>query len=155
MEPRFVTWVPAKNGNHPKFAVHAGIDKGNKLYVARARYNNGVIPGKVVVGHTSAYISYDGKEVPMANYEVLVAPPATLSWVDCLGSNIPPFALPGGQDPNGETYYIGRVFHQGTVTVGKVHPSHGTCYVPHGGLEYPYTDYEILVKNKLGRAMNV
>lgn len=54
--------------------------------------------------------------------------------MDCVGGNIPHNAVQGGNDPSGETYYIGRAIHNGTVTVGKVHKSHETCYVAYGKL---------------------
>ncbi|ODM93865.1 Natterin-3 [Orchesella cincta] len=155
MEPRQITWVPKSHGGHAKFAVHAGIDSGNKLYVARAHHFGGIVPGKLHIGHSHVYIPYNGLEVSVPQYEVLIAAPGTLSWVDGEGSNIPQHAIQGGRDPNGEPYYIGRVFHQGTITVGKVQRSHGTCYVPHGGKEHGYRNYEILVRNAYGRALNV
>ncbi|CAG7786927.1 unnamed protein product, partial [Allacma fusca] len=60
-----------------------------------------------------------------------------------------------GQDTDGETYYIGRVIQNGTVTVGKVHPSHGVCYVAYDGEELNFPEYEVLVRNALGRYLNV
>lgn len=66
------------------------------------------------------------------NFKVLCGPPACLSWVDASGGDIPENAVPGGQEEDGEIMYIGRAIISGTVTVGKVHPSHGSCYVPYG-----------------------
>jgi len=154
-EPHRITWVSKSNGTHAKFAVHAGIDSGKKLYVARAHHEGGVIPGKLHIGHSHVYIPFGGKEVSKQQYEVLIAPPGSLSWIDGEGANIPYNAVEGGRDPNGEPYYIGRVYHQGTVTVGKVQRSHSTCYVAHAGKEHGYRNYEILVKNAYGRAINV
>ena len=153
--PDQLEWKSASSGDCPKYGIHAGVDSGNKCFVARAHMEGGVIPGKLHKTHTSVYIPYDGKEVPVEDYEVLCGPPACLSWIDCSGGNIPPHAVQGGHDPSGDTLYIGRVIHNGTVTVGKVHPSHGSCYVAYGGDELAFTDYEILVKNKLGQVLNV
>ncbi|OXA50535.1 uncharacterized protein LOC110853773 [Folsomia candida] len=155
VQPMGIQWIPMSGGAVPPYATQAGLDSGRELYVIRAYHQGGMIPGKLHVGHSSAYIAYGGEEVPTPNYEVLVAPVASLSWVDGQGSFIPPNAVPGGRDPGGETYYIGRVWLNGTITVGKIHPSHGSCYVPYGGKEHPSHTYEILVKNALGRAMNV
>jgi len=69
--PNKITWVSPKNGKHPKFSVHAGMDNGQKVYVARAHHQNGIIPGKFVTGHTSAYIPFDSKEIAVSNYEVI------------------------------------------------------------------------------------
>lgn len=64
--------------------------------------------------------------------QVLVAPTGSLSWIDGEGGAVPSNAVIGGQANDGETLYIGRVVHNGTVTVGKIHPSHGVCYFPYG-----------------------
>ncbi|ODM93864.1 Natterin-4 [Orchesella cincta] len=148
-------WCSASGGDVPKDAIRAGLDAGSKVYVARAHHEGAIIPGKLHKTHTSVYIPYNMKEVPVENYEVLCGPPACLSWVEGSGSDIPVNAVQGGQEADGETLYIGRVIHEGTVTVGKVHPSHGTCYVAYGGDELGFADYEILVKNKLGQILNV
>ncbi|OXA38210.1 Natterin-3 [Folsomia candida] len=71
-EPRGLQWVAMSRGSFPKFAVEAGIDSGKKLYVARASHAGGVVPGKLHVGHSSAYIAYDGKEISMPNYEASI-----------------------------------------------------------------------------------
>ena len=53
--------------------------------------------------------------------------------------------MAGGCTSENEKLYIGRVFHDGTHTPGKIHPSHNTCYVPYGGEELSFSDYEALV----------
>lgn len=52
MEPRQIMWLQMSHGAHPKFSVHAGIDSGKKLYVARAYHFGGMIPGKLHIGHS-------------------------------------------------------------------------------------------------------
>lgn len=66
-------------------------------------------------------------------------------WVPTSGENIPPNAVPGGQTEEGETLFVGRVNHEGTVTIGKVQPSHKCLYIPFAGQEVPFPDFEILV----------
>lgn len=39
------------------------------LFVARGHHNGGLIPGKLHVGHSSAYISYGGLEISKTEYE--------------------------------------------------------------------------------------
>ncbi|CAL8093836.1 unnamed protein product [Orchesella dallaii] len=148
-------WRPASGGDVPKDAMHAGVDGGEKVYVARAHHEGCIIPGKLHKTHSHVYIPYNMKEVPVPDYEVLCGPKACLSWVEGSGSDIPVNAVPGGQEADGEVLYIGRVIHEGTVTVGKIHPSHGSCYVAYGGDELAFADYEILVKNKLGQILDV
>lgn len=70
-----------------------------------------------------------------------------IMWRAAHSSEVPYGAIPGGNTSHGETLYIGRVFHCGSHTVGKVHPSHGCCYIPYDGQEIKYHDYEILVQN--------
>jgi Protein of unknown function (DUF3421) len=53
--------------------------------------------------------------------------------------------LAGGKSEGGEDLYVGRVKHDGAVTVGKVQPSHNTCYIPFYGKELGFTEYEVLV----------
>lgn len=60
---------------------------------------------------------------------------------------IPPGAVPAGQSEDGEQLYVGRVDMNGVASLGKVHASHGVCYVPYAGEEQSYPDYEVLVAN--------
>lgn len=75
-------------------------------------------------------------------FQILTVPMGTVSWVDYDGSSIPLNAIQAGNDPNGAAYYIGRVIHQGTVTVGKVHRvgNQGTCFIPYG-MVYKYSHF--------------
>lgn len=41
-------------------------------------------------------------------------------WVPTSGSQVPPGAFVGGKCENGETLYIGRAHHNGSLTPGKV-----------------------------------
>lgn len=138
---------------------------GEQLYIARARHESALIPGKVhyqlfmssygaqydafffqlVPSHGVAYISWGGAEHPCTEYEVLCAGGG--QWVPTSGGNIPPQAMPAGESEDGEPLFVGRVNHAGTITPGKVHPSHGFCYIPYGGQEMAFADYEILVSN--------
>ncbi|KAL3220947.1 hypothetical protein MRX96_005380 [Rhipicephalus microplus] len=46
---------------------------------------------------------------------------------------------------SGEPLYIGRAYHEGTLTIGKVQPSRRCLSIPYGGEEHCYSDYEVLV----------
>lgn len=50
----------------------------------------------------------------------------------------------GGESEGGETLYIGRVYYNATVTIGKVQPSNGVCYIPFDGKEIRFEEFEIL-----------
>lgn len=66
------------------------------------------------------------------------------TWVDVTGGDIPPNAVPGGQDVSGESLFVGRARHEGALLPGKVVPSHGVCYVPWGGAEHGKPEYQVL-----------
>jgi len=77
----------------------------------------------------------------------LVVDPDSVTWVATTGDTIPENAIPGGLSMEGETLYIGRAPHEGSLAIGKVHPSHAVLYISYGGAEIGYPEYEILVKN--------
>lgn len=133
-------WVPARNGEIPPQAVQGGFD-GEPVYVARARFEGALLPGKLVPSRGAVYVPWGGTEHELREYEVLCASSGT--WVPCSGSNIPPNAFPGGETETGEPLFIGRVSHMGSTPIGKVQQSHGVCYVPCGGKEQAYDHYEV------------
>lgn len=138
-------WVPASGGQVPPNAMQAGFDGSEQLYVARARHENDLIPGKLHPSHGVCYVAYGGGEHGHADYEVLCAGGGR--WVPVYDGSIPPTAVPAGETAEGEPLFVGRATHEGTVTVGKVQPSHGCCYIPYGGEELAYKEFEIYVSN--------
>lgn len=52
-------------------------------------------------------------------------------------------------DSNNRKYLnIGRVYHEGSLTVGKVQISHGALYIPFNGSEVSiHSEIEVLVEN--------
>lgn len=70
-------WVPKSNGDYiASGGVHAGIDSGNELYVARAYHEGAIVPGKLHVTHSSVYIPYNMAEVSetFTNFDVNLIP---------------------------------------------------------------------------------
>ena len=66
-------WVKASGGRVPDGAVVVGFEAdGQPLFLARAAYNGGIHQGKVRLAFGAANISWGGKEVKVADYEVLV-----------------------------------------------------------------------------------
>ncbi|CAH0548099.1 unnamed protein product [Brassicogethes aeneus] len=139
-----VCWVPASNGQVPPSSFAGGEDNGEQVYIVRSNFGGGVIPGKLVPSHNVAYVPWGGTENAVPEYEVLCD--FNGSWLACNGANIPANAVPAGQSEDGEPLYVGRVVHDGNLTVGKVQPSHGCVYIPYGGQELGFPDYEILVQ---------
>lgn len=81
----------------PANAVYAGNDiTGTATYVGRARHAGDLIPGKLIPAKHTAYISYNGKEFCVKNYEVLVG--NRFQWVKSDGyGHTPDNAVVGGQ----------------------------------------------------------
>lgn len=137
-------WVNASNGQVPPGAVVGGHDcNGEPLYVARATHEGATLPGKFVPSHGVAFVPWGGLEHAKPEYQVLVGGPN--NWVPTSGSNVPPGAFVGGQSEDGESLYVGRVRHEGSITTGKIQQSHGVCYISFGGQELGFPDYEILM----------
>jgi hypothetical protein len=67
-------------------------------------------------------------------------------WVCSSSGEVHPHAVPTGTTTTEETLYIGRAQHEASMTVGKVHPSHGCLFIPYAGKEHTFRDYEILIK---------
>lgn len=153
-------WVSKQNGASAPGAVLAGRDSGKDLYVIRASHCGAMIPGKLHQGMRHAHIAYDLKEHEKKQYEVsclifsilsnanilciheyflqvlTTKTAGALDWKFARDGDIPPGAVIGGRDPNGDQYYIGRVTHAATVTVGKIHTQHKSCYVPYGNFYF-------------------
>uniref|UniRef100_A0A1I8NZK1 Farnesoic acid O-methyl transferase domain-containing protein n=1 Tax=Stomoxys calcitrans TaxID=35570 RepID=A0A1I8NZK1_STOCA len=138
------SWVPATNGTIPPNAVSGGRDGHEQLYIARARHAADLIPGKLHPSHGCCYVAFGGEEHSHRQYEVLCN--SYGRWIPFNG-RLPPNALLGGNTANGEPLYISRVHHDGAITIGKFHPSHGNCYIPYGGKEIAFRDFEIYVSH--------
>lgn len=71
------TWMPSKQDNIPVGAVVAGHSEDfghEKLYIGRVKYYDHIIPGKVQPSHKVCYIPYDGKEIGIDTYEIMIVP---------------------------------------------------------------------------------
>ncbi|XP_056634784.1 natterin-4-like [Diorhabda carinulata] len=138
-------WVDTSaRGGVPQTALRGGTDvDGYEIFVGRAYHEGDWLPAKVIPGKEIAYVAYNGEEIGVHQFQVLCE--QSFDWIPCQGGDIPPDAVQGGNTSDGEPLYVGRVFHEGSETVGKVHPSHGVCYIPFNGAEHAYPNYEILV----------
>lgn len=100
----------------------------------------------MVPSHGVCYVAYAGQEHGHREYQVLTNPNgANLVWVPSSGGEVPLGALQGGRQSDGQTLFIGRAYHNGSMVIGKVHPGHKTLYVSFAGNEIPIHDYEVLV----------
>ncbi|GBP16976.1 hypothetical protein EVAR_101991_1 [Eumeta japonica] len=86
---------------------------------------------------------------PRVRYEprmigVLCASPSMVRWIQSSNGCVPAGAVPAGNTVQGETLYVGRAKYQGSLTPGKLHPSHRMMYMSYGGQEIPHNAYEVL-----------
>ncbi|XP_023032752.1 uncharacterized protein LOC6638414 isoform X1 [Drosophila willistoni] len=128
----------------PPYAVIGGHDSdGTPIYVGRSFHEGENLPAKVIPSKGCAYVAYGGQEHQKTHYEVLVG--QGFAWVGSGGGAIPPNAVRSGTTRQGEPLYVGRGHYSNSLTVGKVHPSHGCLYVPFGGQEVRINTYEVLI----------
>merc|ERR1712168_1184443 len=131
--------------------MEGGEDDGNMTYIGRAEHCGSMTPGKIV--YDKCYVPWGGEEhekYPEDGFQILVSKHKhSFDWIYASGGEIPPGAIQGGVDENDEPLYIGRAWHNGCLVPGKVVKDHGCCYVPWGGEEHKYEDYEILIAKHL------
>jgi len=69
-------WVGSDGGHVPRGAVPAGREHppgGETLFVCRARFKNGMHPGKVRAGLDGCNVPWGGREHTVRDYQVLIA----------------------------------------------------------------------------------
>jgi hypothetical protein len=138
---RYPDWVAASNGQIPSNAVLGGFHNGD-LYIARARHMRSLTPGHVKA-NSNCVISWGGQAHCKDNYEVLCG--GNGRFLQCDDGDIPDNAYEAGTSEDGESMFIGRVNHQGSLLLGKVQPSHDVLYVPFQGYEQSFHSYEVFV----------
>ncbi|XP_037938754.1 uncharacterized protein LOC119671937 [Teleopsis dalmanni] len=138
-------WVACANGAVPSLAVVGGHDvDGDTIYIGRAEFNNDLLPAKVIPNKGKAYVCYGSNEEEIDTYEVLSG--LHYEWIPSSNGNVPAAAVKVGRTIDGEFLYAGRGYYEGSLCVGKVHPSHGCLYIPYGSDEIKLTEYEVLVQ---------
>jgi len=108
--------------------------------------------GKIRPGFGGCLVPYSGKEIPLGNYEVLVAltPAMPLAVVSANNGFVPQDAIRAGTDADGTPLYICSAFFAGGTHPGKLHSSFGGCNISYGGAEHTVTDYFVLRPDWLG-----
>lgn len=67
------SWQPCFGPNIPPNAISTGkTSSGEAVYVGRGHYANSLTVGKVLPSHGCLYIPYQGGEIKLEKYEVLV-----------------------------------------------------------------------------------
>lgn len=66
-----------------------------KIKFIRAHHSGDLIPGKVLTRHGKCHVSFNGQEVSLANFEVLVNT-GGFTWQESSNGHVPPNAVIGG-----------------------------------------------------------
>uniref|UniRef100_A0A1B6JPK8 Uncharacterized protein n=1 Tax=Homalodisca liturata TaxID=320908 RepID=A0A1B6JPK8_9HEMI len=130
-------WIPPR-------ALPGGRDvDGTPLYVGRAMHEGDLLPAKVRADGMTAYVSYGGREFPEHQFEILAS--HHVAWQHSSNGEINNQAMVVGKTRQGEPLYAGRAWYNGSITLGKVHPSHKCLYIPFNGQEIRINEYEIML----------
>lgn len=137
-------WVPFDQ-NIPSQAVKGGKEGNQTIYIGRAEHSGSLTPGKVLEGNKTCLVPWGCvANEKTTDYEILVCS-SDCNWVSAFGNNLPANSFPAGRSEQGETLYIGRYLHEGSLIVGKVQPSHRVCYIAFGNQELHSEKYEVFV----------
>lgn len=91
------------------------------LYIIRAKFENCLLPGKFSSARQQAYISFDGREHEIVDFEILTG--TRFEWLKSNETHYVSRDFPAGYDENGEILNIGRIEHDDAVTLGKIVPT--------------------------------
>ncbi|XP_047527016.1 uncharacterized protein LOC125064167 [Vanessa atalanta] len=137
-------WAKISNNKLPSDALIGGYEN-EPIYIARAKHNGSLCPGKYIPSHQCAYIPWGFQEYKKLDFEILCGYNAI--WMKCKENYVPETVfIAGNSEVNGEHLYIGRAMIDTDLVVGKVHMLYKTCYLPYKGSEVERQTYEILVK---------
>lgn len=137
-------WVTFDGLNIPKTAVKGGGDVTQNFYIGRAKHHGSVTPGRVLEIDKTCLIPWGTVSNTKTEFDILTCSGEN-SWVAQENGLVPTNAFHAGQSEQGETLYIGRVWHERKLLVGKVQTSHRVCYVAFDGKELNFKRYEVLV----------
>ncbi|XP_075168180.1 uncharacterized protein LOC142240358 [Haematobia irritans] len=134
-----------------KFGFKLDNDKnGDPLYAARVYLNDDLLPAYYVPKKKGVYCAWNCRSHFLKEgIEILDVSNdgnADYKWISAENGEIPDNALIFGYTETGENLYCSRTFCEGRVRYGKLHPSHGCCYVPHKEFEKNNNVYEVLVR---------
>lgn len=141
------TWISSGvNCSLPSDAVVGGCDTdGSSIYVGRCEYNLDIIPAKVIPSKNVCFVSYCGREISMKSYDLLCG--NGYEWKNARNGRVPSNAVVGGRTSSHEPLFIGRTSYNGSLTIGKIHPSYRCLFIPYGGVKKNFSEYEVLVTN--------
>ena len=136
-------WIRVSKNNIPKECEPAGYESdGRPLYIARARYENGVHIGKTRKEFEGALIPFGGREIKVSSFEIYTGPQ---KWVEAKNGEIPLDAVSAGKEADGNPLFVARADFAEGLHIGKVSPRFGAALIPFDGKENSVQKYEVLI----------
>lgn len=133
-------WQPTSSGHIPRRAVVGGYTTSGGLLICRSRLPDGVHPGKVFQGE--CHVGWDGQEMIMDPFEVLVRPHGAMRWIPGDEDGVGRRCVSGRR--GGRNQCICRGHYRDGLHVGKVVNDH--CNIGWDGKEVELDDFEVLVR---------
>ena len=146
-----VAWILVHGTKIPQGAFEAGQESdGTPLYVARTYFEGGIHPGKVSPNFKKgAIIGYDNDEIEVENYEILVANPQAVRWVDASSPFQAQFLsgrpVEGGREANGAPLFIAQAPYKNGTHPGKAGEHLRGADITYGGDEKIVNPFRVLV----------
>lgn len=139
------SWQRCSDGDVPINAITCGdTSDGEHLFIGRGRQGDSLTVGKVQLSHQCLYIPFDGMEIKLNTYEVLVRN-YTHIWQATRLDAIPYRAVVAGEDCDGTTIYVARALHNGVMVPAKFIPDREEAYVCDEGSEIHVDNVEVLI----------
>ncbi|RKP03150.1 hypothetical protein CXG81DRAFT_8028, partial [Caulochytrium protostelioides] len=94
----------------------------SRVDIARGFVNGSLQVGKVSRANVEgAHVTYEGKELVLYEYEVLVANSQHLRWIDASHACVPSHYIPveGGREANGDPLYVIHAHSSASIQPGK------------------------------------
>jgi hypothetical protein len=137
-------WRQASLGAIPDGAVAHGHEAdGEPLWVCRAKVFNGLHPGKVRPAFGGAHIAWNGGEVRVDEYEVLME---AGEWREARFGEIPAEATAWGYEATGEELFVARAtVVDGDLQPGKIRPAFCAANIGYGYRELKLHCYQVLI----------
>ncbi len=128
-------------------AITFGAEERLPLYACRAQVGAGTHPGRFRADFNGCHIGFDGREISVAPFEVLIP-----AWQDAADGVIPQSSFVSGQriisGPQQKfslaPLYPCRTFYQGGIQVGEVASGDRGCRFGFGGRQVTEQKYQVL-----------
>ncbi|KAI0344718.1 carbohydrate-binding module family 12 protein [Trametopsis cervina] len=144
-----VTWVLVQGKNLPPNPFPGGEEHGQPLFISRAFYEGSIQVGKASRAFdTGAAIGYGHKEIGLSSYEILLADPQAVHWVNARGHFKPEELgvrpVEAGREANGQPLYIAQAHYDNGIHPGKCSPHLDGAFITYGGTEKEVKEYRVL-----------